>query len=172
MTRRAPTRPPRQLDDQRAELIKALARNVESWDTIWRHANDWQRGYPSGHKATTAVTGDIETVNIHQTDVGMDATVWCLRWQLAVKLVLSLADQSHALDPRQPKLEDSRQAEATVKECEGCGRTVACTTADPIRSGFCTKCAMSWSRFQGRLDRVEFVKRRRAMLGADLEGVG
>jgi hypothetical protein len=49
------------------------------------------------------------------------------------------------------------------EHCQACGRLVYCTTADPIRSGYCDACRKAWGRYsdaeraEGREpDRVKF----------------
>lgn len=53
--------------------------------------------------------------------------------------------------------------------CLGCGRTVECTTEDPIRGGLCGACAVAWYRYktaeeaEGRIaDRSRFLRNRKA----------
>jgi len=161
-----------QVDDLSPKLARGVKRCLESWVVIAVHANDWQRGFPSGHLATTEATGDESTLERSEYDPGKAAEEWVRRWVRTIEDVLNLAAQSHALNPKQPVLDDSRSREASVRPCEACNRTVACTTADPIRSGFCKPCYDAWWRKRGTLERADFIKQRRAMLGADLEATG
>lgn len=54
-------------------------------------------------------------------------------------------------------------------ECRACNRMVECTTADPMRAGYCSSCSTSWYRYRkaelvaGRdPDRARFEKTQRA----------
>lgn len=67
---------------------------------------------------------------------------------------------------------DNRHSNGPV-DCRACGRQVQCTTADPVRAGYCTACSTAWYRWKtdetaaGRTpDRVAFEKQRAAHLTA------
>jgi hypothetical protein len=44
--------------------------------------------------------------------------------------------------------EARRGRQVTVAACAACQRDVACTTADPLRGGFCSACDTAWRRFR------------------------
>lgn len=66
------------------------------------------------------------------------------------------------------KLSDPRQTTNPATACQACDRMVECTSADPIRAGYCSACSMAWYRWRdaelaaGREpDRARFERERR-----------
>lgn len=56
-------------------------------------------------------------------------------------------------------------ARTNISECEACGRTVAGTPTDRLRSGYCDACRKAWDR-AGRPDRVQFQHNRHREVSA------
>jgi hypothetical protein len=48
-----------------------------------------------------------------------------------------------------------RAKDAEIAHCGACGREVACTASDRLRSGYCSKCYTAWIR-AGRPPRLQF----------------
>lgn len=74
---------------------------------------------------------------------------------------------------RLDKISDPRRPANPSTACKACERIVECTSADPIRKGYCGACANAWHRWKaseedaGRLpDRVRFEHWRRQQLAA------
>lgn len=76
------------------------------------------------------------------------------------KLGLAVRIQTH----------DGRHSNAPV-DCLACDRTVECTSADPIRGGFCNACDVAWRRWREQhgtddpgADRIRYIDARRDRL--------
>jgi hypothetical protein len=77
---------------------------------------------------------------IHECVAGFEAAITAARGhlKLAHKQLLTARHRSN-LDRRHTN---------PPTDCLACTRTVACTTADPLRSGHCKNCAEAWRRFK------------------------
>lgn len=71
------------------------------------------------------------------------------------------------------KISDPRRTTNPVAHCQACDRIVECTTADPIRAGYCNACDTAWRRWKTdqqsaglEPDRVRFERWRREQLAA------
>jgi hypothetical protein len=71
------------------------------------------------------------------------------------------------------KISDPRRTTNPAASCQACDRTVECTSADPIRAGYCSECSTAWYRWKktetaaGRQpDRPRFERWRRQQLAA------
>lgn len=71
------------------------------------------------------------------------------------------------------KISDPRRTTNPTAACQACERTVECTSADPIRAGYCNACDSAWRRWKtseedaGRTpDRLRFERWRRQQLAA------
>lgn len=83
-----------------------------------------------------------------------------------IRATLALAGHAGIIELRTKALADRHGRVGrvdTTGSCEACERTVACTSADPLVSGFCASCRKAWER-SGYIDRSEFVRTRRAKL--------
>ena len=68
---------------------------------------------------------------------------------------------------------DVRHSNGPV-DCLACDRTIMCTTADPVRMGFCSACSDAWYRWKNteraagqEPDRAQFIRARRRRLSEE-----
>lgn len=77
--------------------------------------------------------------------------------------VHALRETHAALSQLTARLHTGRPEQRTnIADCEACGRTVANTPNDRLRSGYCMACRKAWDR-AGRPDRVAFERARRGI---------
>jgi len=162
---------------QKVSLRDALDDILAAAPFLECFAYDWQRGYASQSMASPrevhrGMPNEYEmawqdAVSSWALRIDADPALTCEEWLAAASDLLSEVQRlsglaSWVLQLRLP----STSTTAERRSCEACGRSVACTVADPIRSGLCHKCDESWRRARGKLDRVEWLRRRQATLAA------
>lgn len=127
-----------------------------------------------------------------EPDPALDATIWCARYRLLLRLVNQLdqdasrlappcghEDAEHGPCPRlatrgqfcDQHAHENRTADDPIRQCECCGQDVMGTTEDPMRRGLDKKCYDAWWRASNKPpfpDFDDWKRQRRAMRGADL----
>jgi hypothetical protein len=110
-------------------------------------------------------TLDSTIRNIDGTDIRIPRGMTVVDEQLRVIEAAFTMIELELSQIEAPLTRKDAPARTNISECEACGRTVAGTPTDRLRSGYCDACRKAWDR-AGRPDRVQFQRARHCEVSA------
>lgn len=177
--------------DRTADIDADLRRTLTAWDDLamrapaiierdTRGGANEHDGYPTSsigdggnHTFTVGSTSSTAAAGEARADDGPDRRDDYHRAATAIEQHLAKAREHLEQATAMCKLADhianpdDRHSNPPT-DCIACNRTVQCTTADPIRAGYCGECSDAWYRWRKRElaahhepDRARFEKQRR-----------
>lgn len=118
-------------------------------EQLTANAWEWTAGIPAATTEPRVATSADPALPIrldHNGNPASDGPDWKTLWDRQLAATIRELERLHRLAadltrPTTPPVERT----ATIADCQACGRTVACTHADPLRRGCCTTCD-TWIR--------------------------